>query len=111
MKIFKSITAILYILILLCSILIQLWSQAVGYGFSLSSWIYWIILGGLIFLAWEYKYQSLIFLTIGFLLFILGILFTIVQFDQTAETIFRVSFIFWIVGITKALFEYRKRLI
>ena len=67
-----------------------------------------MILAGLIFLVWEYKYQSLIFLSLGFSLFIVGVLFTLVQFNQIAETIFRVSFIFWLVGIGKALFEYRK---
>ena len=112
-RLIKSIeltAIILYLLIALLLSLIQLWSQWVGYGFSLSSWIYWLILLGLIFLTWRKRGKSLTILVTAFSLFTIGVALTLIQFNQTAETLFRLSFIFWMVGITKSILEYRDRL-
>lgn len=99
-----------YIISLLLLALIQLWSQSWGYGFSVSNWIYWLILMGLIVIVLYYRKKSSFFLKIGLVLFLIGVTFTVINLIFVAETIFRISFIFWLVGIIKALQEYRSNM-
>src|SRR3989344_1930960 len=101
----------MFILIIVLLSLIQLWSQIVGYGFSVSSLIYWFIFFFLVYLSWAYKWQALSFFLISMPIFLTGVFFTFVQLIFVAETLFRIWFIFFTMGIIKALFEYRKRLL
>lgn len=70
--------------------------------------IYWIILFLLIIGVWILKRNSNFILYPAFMLFLVSAILTVLGFRNFAETLMRVSLIFWIVGIVQALFEYRK---
>lgn len=106
-SVIKIILEFLFISIFISLILIQLWSQLVGYGFSVNNWIYWLVLVGLIYLSWIHRWQSLIFLILSLGLSLVGVFFTVLNLSLVSETVFRVSLIFLAVGLGKALSEYR----
>lgn len=70
--------------------------------------IYWWVLFGGIFLAWQFKLRSATFFIFAFLLFIPAAFIAAVSPNIFAEDLMRISFIFFIIGYILALFAYKK---
>lgn len=74
----------------------------------ISSLIYWMILGLIIFTILLFKLRSQVVLLFSFGLFILAALVTTLTFTSIAEKIMRISLLGWIVGFILSLIEYKK---
>lgn len=71
-----------------------------------STFLYFWILFGWIFLILVHKLKSRFTLAIAFILFSISALLTTVNLQIFAETIMRISLIGWMMGLIQALFEY-----
>lgn len=69
---------------------------------------FWWILIGWIFLIYSFKFKSKPIFAISFILFLFSALLTTINLQSFAETIMRISFIGWIIGLVRALIEYKK---
>ena len=105
---FKVLVVAMYLVILVALLGLQVWSKFIESGFSVVSFIYWMILFGWIGLIVNYKWSSSTSLVPALALFILGALLATIGFREIAETVMRISFIGWMVGITQALVEYKR---
>lgn len=77
-----------------------------GQTATISSLIYWVILGLIIFTIWIFKLSSLVILLFSFALFILAALMTTLTFTAIAEKIMRISLLGWLVGFGESVLEY-----
>jgi hypothetical protein len=71
--------------------------------------IYWIILIVWSIVAKVSKKDSGATLKVAFVLFLVSALLTILNIKDLAETVMRVSFIGWLIGLFQALREYIKQ--
>jgi len=70
--------------------------------------VYWYILLSWIAIIWFSKKTSNFAFYPAFILFLISAVLTVVGLRSLAEPIMRVSFIGWLIGIFKALIEYKK---
>lgn len=103
----KFVFIFVYVFIFLGIVTLKFWLQSVGPGFFSNS-LYWMILLGWLFLTWNFKWKSSVSMSVGFILFVSGAFFTTFGFRDHGETVMRLSFIGWMVGVAQALVEYRK---
>lgn len=107
LKLVKVLVIVSYIVIFLGLFGLQIWAQSTGSRFSVSSLIYWWVLFGWLGLIYWFKWGSSASLTPAFILFIIAALLTTVGLRGIGETVVRISFIGWMVGIVQALVEYK----
>lgn len=107
-KLGQFIGIILYLLLFIGLLIIQSLSLIFVSSLSVSSYIYWMIFLGWIFLIFKFRWKSSLSLLSAFILFIIAAILAIFRLNTAAETVMRVSFIGWMVGIGQALLEYRK---
>lgn len=107
-KTIKLTFVIFYLVVFVGLSVLQIWTKLSELGVSFESLIYWWLLIGWVFLIINSKWGSSASLIPAFFLFILGAGVAIIGLKGVAESIMRVSFIGWLVGITQALIEYRK---
>lgn len=77
-------------------------------GFPLWQLIYWWILVFTIFMIWNFKFGSGFILWVSFSIFILSALFTSIGLRSIGETLMRVSFLGWIIGLIQSMAEYKR---
>lgn len=107
MKKFKLIFTVFFLLIFFSLILIQIWSEVAKLGFSISSVIYWMLFIGWIGFIKNFNLGSKISLSLGFAMFFASSILVIFGGLRIGEIVMRLSLIFWLVGITHAIVEYR----
>lgn len=107
-KLIKVLIVVVYIVVFLGVLTIQLWVNVAGVGFSVSSLIYWLILLAWLGFIWQFKWGCSVTLIFAFVLFVIAAAFAIFGLRGVGETVMRVSFIGWLVGIGQALVEYKK---
>jgi len=105
LKVFVSLLAALLFIVL---VIIQLWLQATNSLLLISNFVYWLILFAWIALIKLYKFESGLLMAIAFALILTSLILAIIGLPSIGETIIRISFIGWLVGIVQALLEYRK---
>ena len=109
-KLVKILAIFLYLIVFVGLLLLQLWSNLIGSGLSVSSYLYWLILIGWIFAILKLNFQSFVSLSVAFILFVFSAMMVILDFKELGETIMRISFIGWLVGLSQALIEYKREL-
>lgn len=107
LKLIKYSLMAFYLVWFIALLFLQVWSYIVGSGISFSSLIYWTILLGWLYLIWKFRLTSSFSFKIGLGLFVIAALFTILRLLWLGETIMRLSFIGFLIGIIQALLEYR----
>ncbi len=107
-KLIKYFFVTLYLCWLFTLLLLQVLSYITGSGISFSSLIYWTILVGWIYLIWKLRLTSSFSFKAGLFLFVISTIFTILRLLLVAETIMRLSFIGFLIGIIQALIEYKR---
>lgn len=70
---------------------------------------YWAILIIWILIIKVLRWDSGVSLKIAFVLFLISAALTVLTLSSVAETVMRVSFIGWLIGIFQALIEYIKQ--
>lgn len=70
--------------------------------------LYWLILFSWIAVMWFSKKDSNFAFYPAIVLFIIAAVLTVFGLRSLAEPIMRISFIGWLIGIFKALMEYKK---
>ena len=70
--------------------------------------VYWLILFSWVAVIWFSKKTSNFAFYPAFVLFIIAAVLTVFGLRSLAEPIMRISFIGWLIGIFKALMEYKK---
>ena len=108
-KLVINLIIIAYLLVFSGLLLLQIWIEITGSGFSLASSIYWMILIGWIGLILKYKLRESFSLTIAFVLFAAAAIFTTLGFISIGETIMRLSLIGWMIGIVQSVINYEKK--
>lgn len=78
------------------------------FGFPLWPLIYWWILVFTIFMIWNFKLGSGFILWVAFLIFMLSALFVSIGLRSVGETLMRVSFLGWIIGLVQSAVEYKR---
>jgi len=108
LKIVKLLLFGVYVVIFLGLLALQLWAGITESGFFVSWLIYWMILLGWLFILFNFKLESEASFILGFVTFVFAAIFAILGLRLIAETVMRVGFIFWLVGMGQALIEYQK---
>lgn len=70
--------------------------------------VYWFILFAWVAVMWFSKKTSNFALYPAFVLFLISAVLTVIGLRSLAEPVMRISFIGWLIGIFKALIEYKK---
>lgn len=113
-KIYKVINLIIivgYLLVLIIILFFQFWSYSFGMMLSYSPLLYWLILFGWLGFNYKFKWKSNVSLISAFIFYCIASFITILGLVGIGETVMRLSFIGWLVGVAQALMEYKQRLI
>ena len=94
--------------LIISMVLIQIWALIFGSGLDLSRYFYWLLRVFWIYSNFRFKLDSEKTMKIALILFVMGAVLTTIGLEKIAETLFRISFTGWIIGIGQALIEYRK---
>lgn len=70
--------------------------------------IYWLIFFGILFANIRFKKNSSVYLWAGFYLFIAGSAISILEVFNMSEFIFRICFIFLLIGFAFSVKDYLK---
>lgn len=87
----------------------QLWISLTGPGYSISSLIYWTMLVGMVGYVLKKKLTSNTSLLFAFSLFVLASVLSVFGLLGLGEVFMKISFIGWVIGISQALLEYKKK--
>lgn len=93
------------IIIFICGLLGAI---VLKFGFPLWPLIYWWILIFTIFIIWNFKLGSGFILWVSFSVFMLSALFVIIGLRSIGETLMRVSFLGWVIGLIQSMVEYKR---
>ena len=108
MKLLKKFLWIIFSFLLLLIGILQLWLYFSKSNLDLGSLFYWLILIGILFGVWSYNKKSGFTFKSALTLFIIGAIFTVINIQNFAEVIMRISFVFLLVGIGQSLIEYNQ---
>lgn len=78
------------------------------FGFPLWPLTYWWILVFTIFMIWNFKLGSGFMLWSALLIFILSALLVSIGLRSVGETLMRISFLGWIIGLIQSMVEYKR---
>ena len=85
---------------------IKVLAGVVGYAFDISSLLYWLlfllIVGGS-----TYDFSKRIIFPVGLTFYVLGSLLFVITLKEASELMLRVGILFFLVGIGRALLEYK----
>lgn len=104
----KKFIFVIYLIVLIGSILFEAYIRLSYLNFSISPFIYWLLLFGWVWVVSSNKIKSFKSLYIGLILYVVASFLTLLGLENIAETIFRISFLGWLIGIVQALVEYKK---
>ncbi len=107
MRKIKTFLIIFYFLAFLGLLVLQVLAKISRWNISFESLVYWWILLGVLVLVIKKEIKSSFLLYPAFFLFIFALPFSIFGIFRIGETLMRLSFIAWLVGITLALLEYK----
>ncbi|OGM26060.1 hypothetical protein A3D01_04840 [Candidatus Woesebacteria bacterium RIFCSPHIGHO2_02_FULL_39_13] len=88
-------------------VVLQAWVIFTDSGLTVSPLIYWMLFLGLAAYVVKKSMISSLALKLALVLYIIASLFTIVGLAGVGEIFMKVSLITWIVGLGKALIEYK----
>ncbi len=108
MKIFESFSRIIFFFSLFFLILSIFFGIYFKFDFLKFSLFYWLVFFNVLFSIFFFNLKSSHFILFGILNFILAILPLALGLKSFSEIIFRISLIFWLVGLTLVLIEYIK---
>lgn len=106
-RIRKVLTAILSLSFVIL-LGIKVVAAAAGYGFDVSSLLYWLLFL-LVAVISTYNFSGGLIFPVGLLLYFLGSLLSVFTFKETSEVLLKASILFFLVGIIRAFFEYKIR--
>ncbi len=101
-KLVLFINRLLLVLVLIFGLVIHYFQPTIFDYF-----VYWWILILILIIGLIFNFKSLSYLTLAFVLFFLSGLSTVIGLLDVAEIFMRLSFIGWMIGLTKSLVEYR----
>lgn len=107
-KLGQALGVTLYLVLFIGLLVVQGLSLILASSFSVSSYVYWMIFLGWIFLALKFRWDSSYSFLPAFILFLIAAILATFGLNAVAETIMRMSFIGWLVGMGQALVEYKR---
>lgn len=99
---------VIYMLTFIGLVGVEIWLSFTGVGFSISPFLYWLLLAGGIIILWIFKWGSTLTLSGAFVLFVISAFFTISGERVVSEILMRMSFLGWVVGLGQVLIENKK---
>ncbi len=82
---------------------LELLYRILGWGVSVSDSLYWMLTFCLVWLVWKIKLPETFALAWGMIFFLIAAGWAIIGFPNTAETLFRIGFIGWVIGLYQSL--------
>lgn len=99
---------VVYILTFVGLVGVQIGLNIIGSNLSFSSIFYLLLILGVVLMWWIFKLASSLTLSGAFAIFVIAALFSIFGEKEVSETLMRVSFVGWLVGLGQALIESKK---
>lgn len=106
-KYLKNSLIVIYTVLFGVLILFQIFLLVSNSSYSISSYIYWLILVGWIYKIKEKRLSSDITLRVAFIISVIAVISHFLGLRFVSETIMRIGFIGWIIGLVQAIIEYR----
>jgi hypothetical protein len=103
----EKIVVVVYLLVFVVLLAIDILALIFKFNISVSGLLYWQITIAVVYLISRYKVSSGTCLKTALVLFVPGSVFTVVGLPSIAETLMKISLIFWLIGLIMALVEYR----
>lgn len=108
MQLLKRLIAIGYALVLIALLVAEFRLEYFQSALSISAAIYFWILVGWIYVSVVFKLSCSITGMFALVIFFIGVVLTTLGFVSLGESVFRVSFVGWLIWFPQALFEYVK---